>query len=141
MTNATHKNRLSHLVPGSLAEVDNLVEQFFGHTGSWASAWRAPASLWEADDRLHLELDAPGVARDGVDVTFDKGVLTVKLDRPAPEDRKYHHNERGFGSLKRTVALPDTVDAETLEAELKDGVLHVSIEKRPEAQPKRVELK
>ncbi|MEM6330215.1 MAG: Hsp20/alpha crystallin family protein [Planctomycetota bacterium] len=129
------------MVPGSLAEVDNLVEHFFGHPSSWSAGWQAGASLWEADDRLHLDIDAPGVAREGVDVTYDKGVLTVKLDRPAPEGRKFHHNERGFGSVSRSVSLPETVDPDTIEADLTDGVLHISIAKTPEAQPRKIELR
>ena len=141
MPSYTQKNRLRHLLPQTLADVDSFVEQIFTQANTWSNSLRAPASLWEADDRLHLEFDAPGVSRDAVDVEFDKGVLTVRLERPAPEDRKYHHNERGFGTLSRSVSLPETVDADTLEAQLKDGVLHVSIAKRPEAQPKKVELK
>ena len=141
MTSSTQKNRLRQLVPGALAEVDNLFDQFFGPASEWTTNWRAPASLWEADDRLHLEVDAPGVAKDAADVTYDKGVLTVRLERKAPEGRKFHHNERGFGSLTRTLTLPETVDPDSIEAELTDGVLHVSIAKTPEAQPKKIELR
>lgn len=141
MSTKTHRNRLRSLSPSQFTGFDNLVEQVFGQANDWASAWRTPASLWEAEDHLHLEIDAPGVAKDAVDVTFDKGVLTVKLERPQPEDRKYYHNERTFGSVSRSVTLPDTVDPESIEAQLNDGVLRVSIAKLPEAQPKKIELK
>ena len=141
MSRTVPKNRLRHLVPTSLSEVDNLFEQVFGAAQSLTNNWRAAASLWEADDRFHLEIDAPGVHREGADVTFDKGVLTVKLDRPAPEGRNYHHSEQGYGEVTRTLTLPETVDPDTIEAELKDGVLHVSIAKLPEKQPKKIELK
>ncbi|MEN1680897.1 MAG: Hsp20/alpha crystallin family protein [Planctomycetota bacterium] len=141
MTNATHRNRLRQCASSPLSEVDSLVQQFFGPVASVTTGWRAPASVWEAEDRLHVEVDAPGVARDGAEVTYDKGTLTVTLKRSRPEGREYHHNERGFGELTRTLALPDTVDPDSLEAELTDGVLHVSVAKRPEALPKRVELK
>jgi len=135
------KNRLRQLVPSSLSEVDNLFEHVFGAAQALTNNWRAAASLWEADERFHLEIDAPGVSRDGVEVTFDKGVLTVNLNRPAPEGRNYHHNEQGYGEVSRTLTLPETVDPETIEAELNDGVLHVSIAKLPEKRPRKIELK
>lgn len=141
MANVTPKNRLRQFAPSPLAEVDNLFQHFFGPTVASAVGWQAPASVWEDDNRLHVEVDAPGVNRDAVEVTFDKGTLTLALDRTAPEGRSYYHNERGFGKLTRTLALPDTVDPESIDAELTDGVLHVSIGKRPEAQPKKIELK
>ncbi|MEM9187407.1 MAG: hypothetical protein AAGB00_13020, partial [Planctomycetota bacterium] len=85
MAYTAHKNRLRQFAPSPLADVDNLFQHFFGPSVASAVGWRAPASVWEADDRLHVEIDAPGVPRDGVEVTFDKGTLTVELNRPAPE--------------------------------------------------------
>lgn len=143
MSTTNQKNRLTNLFPANLSDVDNLFTQVFGPTSGAAGSprWQAPASLWESEDRLHLEIDAAGVTRDGVDVTFDKGVLSVTLDRPRHEDRQYWHNERAFGAVTRSVTLPDTVDPESIEAELTDGVLSVSIAKVPEAQPRKIELK
>ena len=91
---------------------------------------------------FHIELDAPGVAKEDVDLTFDKGTLQVSLERKVPEgDRTNWHNERGFGKVTRSVSLPDTVDPATIAAELTNGVLHVTITKRPESQPKKIEVK
>lgn len=142
MQNATHKNRLSEVFPGSLSEVDTLFNQFFGQgpVNRGLAAWRAPASLWEENERYYIEVDAPGVSRESADVTFDKGVLSITLER-ATGEQKYHHNERGFGKVTRTITLPDTVDPESIEAELVDGVLKVSIAKTPESQPRKIELK
>ena len=104
--------------------------------------WRAPASIWEAENAFHIELDAPGVAKEDVELTFDKGTLQITLERKVPEgDRTNWHNERGFGKVTRSVSLPDTVDPSTITAELANGVLHVTITKRPEAQPKKIEVK
>lgn len=143
MANTTPKNRLSELLPTGLANVDGLFEHLFGPQASrpYTTSWGAPASVWEAEDRVHIEIDAPGVAKDHVEVTFDQGQLSISVQRQSPEGRRYWHNERGYGKVTRTVQLPDTVDADSLEAELTDGVLQVSVAKRPEAQPKRVELK
>jgi len=140
MSTTLQKNRLGQLFPGSLPEFDNLFNHFF--RGEEVAMWRAPASIWEADNTFHIELDAPGVAKENVELTFDKGALQITLERKVPEgDRTNWHNERGFGKVTRSVSLPDTVDPETISAELVSGVLHVTITKLPEAQPKRIDVK
>ena len=104
--------------------------------------WRAPASIWEADNTFHIEVDAPGVKKEDVELTFDKGALQITMERKAPEgERTSWHNERGYGKVSRSVSLPETVDPETITAELTNGVLHVTITKLPEAQPKKIDVK
>jgi HSP20 family protein len=140
MNNALQKNRLGGLLPSSLPEFDNLFNHFF--RPEEVAMWRAPASIWEADNMYHIEVDAPGVAKEDVELTFDKGSLQITLERQAPEgERTNWHNERGYGKVSRSVSLPDTVNPETITAELTGGVLHVTITKRPEAQPKKIEVK
>jgi HSP20 family protein len=140
MNNTLQRNRLGGLLPTSMPEFDKLVNQFF--RSDEVALWRAPASIWEADNTFHLELDAPGVAKEDVELTFEKGNLLITLDRKAPEgERTYWHNERGYGKVSRSVSLPDTVDPESISAELTNGVLHVSVTKKPEAQPKRIDVK
>ena len=134
------KNRLGQLFPGNLREFDNLFHQFA--RAEQAGGWRAPASIWEVTDTYHLELDAPGVQKEDVELTFDKGTLQVTLERKAPEgERTNWHNERSYGKVTRSVSLPDTVDPNSITAELTGGVLHVTITKRPESQPKKIEVK
>ena len=104
--------------------------------------WHAPASIWEAESTFHVEVDAPGVAKEDVDLTFDKGTLQIGSGTQGPEgERTNWYNERGFGKVTRNVSLPDTVDPSTITAELTSGVLHVTINKRPESQPKKIEVK
>jgi HSP20 family protein len=140
MNAALQKNRLGDLLPAGLPEFDNLFNHFF--RAEEVAMWRAPASIWEADNNFHIEIDAPGVTGEGVELTFDKGTLQITLERKGPEgERTNWHNERGYGKVSRTVTLPETVDPETIEAELNNGVLHVSITKLPQAQPKRIDVK
>lgn len=145
MTKSTHSNRLNQLLPASLAEVDSVLNHLF--TGPVTSAvtraaWTAPASLWEAGDRLHVALDVPGVNQDAIEVTVENGQLTVTVERNAGEEPPtYLYNERRFGKVTRSLDLPDTVDPESIEAELKNGVLYVSVAKRPETQPRKIEVR
>ena len=138
--NAVQRNRVGQLFPGGFREFDNLVNHFLHSEG--ALKWHAPASIWDVENTFHFEVDAPGVAKEDVDLTFDKGTLQISLERKLPEgDRRNWHNERGFGKVTRSVSLPDTVDPSTITAELTSGVLHVTITKRPESQPKKIEVK
>jgi HSP20 family protein len=140
MSNVAQKNRLGHLLSAGLPEFDNLFNQFF--RGEEVAMWRAPASIWEADNTFHIEVDAPGVKKEDVELTFDKGTLQVSLERKAPDgERTNWHNERGYGKISRSVSLPETVDPETITAELTNGVLHVTITKLPEAQPKKIDVR
>ena len=140
MATALQKNRLNHLLPAGFPEVDSLFNHFF--RPEEVAMWRAPASIWEADNMFHIEMDAPGVTKDDVELTFDKGALQISLERRAPEGERTHwHNERGYGKISRSVSLPDTVDPNTITAELTNGVLHVTITKLPEAQPKKIDVK
>jgi len=106
----------------------------------WAvGPWLAAASLWEDADHFYTEIDVPGVALVDIALTVDKGVLHVTAERKAPtEERTYWHQERGYGQVERTVQLPETVDAEKIEAELVAGVLKIKLAKRAEAQPKKI---
>jgi HSP20 family protein len=123
-----------------MPEFDTLFNQFFRSEGG--VSWHAPVSIWEADNTFHVEADAPGVTKEDVEITFDKGTLQISLERKAPEgDRTNWHNERGYGKVSRSFSLPDTVDPNTITAELTNGVLQVTIAKLPEAQPKKIDVK
>jgi HSP20 family protein len=140
MHQASHRNRLGRRMSAGLPELDTLFNQFFRSEG--ATTWHAPVSIWEAENTFHVEVDAPGVTKEDVEITFDKGTLQVSLERKSPEgERTSWHNERGYGKVSRSFSLPDTVDPNTITAELTNGVLHVTITKLPEAQPKKIDVR
>ena len=86
MSIATQKNRLGNLFTGGLPEFDNLFNHFF--RAEEVAMWRAPASIWEADNTFHIEVDAAGVLKEDVELTFDKGTLQITLERKAPEGER-----------------------------------------------------
>ncbi|MGL4514014.1 MAG: Hsp20/alpha crystallin family protein [Lacipirellulaceae bacterium] len=142
---STSANRVGQLLPGSLTDVDSLLSHFFPSPSALRNvpaSWSAPASVWEADDRLFVEVDAPGVLPEHVEVTFENGQLSVSLKRSAGEPAPtFAYNERRFGDVTRTLSLPDTVDPNSIDAKLNAGVLRVEIAKRPETQPRKIEVK
>jgi HSP20 family protein len=80
--------------------------------------------------------------RDDLEVVVHQGSLRIWGERKSTEDnRNYWYNERNFGRFERLITLPDAVNSETIEAEMRDGILSVKLMKRPEAQPKKIAIK
>ena len=136
--------------PQTVREMDQVLDHFFGGVnggggngnGESASRVFAPASLWEEEGRWCVEFDLPGVTQEDIDVTLEKNALKLTAERREAEgERKYWHQERSFGKVERLITLPETVDPERIEAELKDGVLRLYLAKKPELQPKKIQVK
>ena len=87
----------------------------------------------------------PGVDPATVDVQLEKGVLTIagerRIDRPGQDAKTtLHIDERFAGRFRRVVTLPDDIDPSAVQAKCRDGVLHVSIQRRAAAQPRRIAI-
>lgn len=132
----------SFAVPRGLGR---LLDQFFRNDAGpapIARGWMATANLWEDENAFHVEVDFPGVKRDDIDLVVEKDLLRIKAQRKLPEgERKYWHQERGYGEVERVITLPETVNPEQIEATLTEGVLHVTLGKRPEDQPRKIVVK
>jgi HSP20 family protein len=141
---ALSSSRWQNVFPKSLEaarDVNQLFDAFF-QNGASGRTWFAAAALWEANDGFYVDVEMPGVQREDIEITLEKNVLNVAAERKTPEDeRTYWHNERGYGKVERSISLPESVDPESIEAELRDGVLHLKLSKRPETLPKKVEIK
>lgn len=108
-------------------------------TGS--SNWTPGATIWEDEGGYHVELDLPGVSRDDLDVTMEEGRLVISAKREFNvENRRVVHNERRFGEVARSIQLPESIDPESIEASLDNGLLRVDLSKRPEVLPRKIEV-
>jgi HSP20 family protein len=92
---------------------------------------------------LEIYAYAPGVDPATLEVHLERGLLTVAGERksPLPEsDSKtaVHINERFEGRFRRVLTLPDDADPEQVDAKLRDGVLHITVQRRASAQPRRI---
>jgi HSP20 family protein len=112
-----------------------------------ASGTRAPLGMpldvYRGEDgSYHVEADLPGVDPDSVEVTVERGALTINAER-TPRYREGEQvivAERPQGSFTRQLSLGEGVDSENLSAEYADGVLHVIIPASPQTQPRRVQI-
>lgn len=103
-----------------------------------------PVNLWEDDNNLYVESELPGLALSDLELhVTGENQLSIKGERKRPESAQgtWHRQERGFGSFARVVELPSLVDSSRVTAEFKNGVLLVTLPKRAEAKPRRIEVK
>lgn len=142
MNDCTKKNRLQDLVPGSWNDFDSLLSQVLAPTVTrTVRGVRAPLSFWEADDAYHVELDVPGVSKDDIELTFERGTLQIVAERKEFDgERKGLHEERVYGKVSRSLSLSESVDPDSITAELNNGVLHVTVAKVAEVQPKKINI-
>ena len=97
----------------------------------------------ERKDAYLVRADVPGLGEGDVDVTVTGNVVTVAGKREAEQTQEgqwYHASERSFGAFSRTLTLPDSANLDELSANLKNGVLTLHIPKRPEVQPRKINL-
>jgi HSP20 family protein len=98
-------------------------------------------------DAVEIFAFAPGIDPKSLDVSVDKGLLTIAGQRKGsvPDDRKQKLNvysrERAEGEFRRVVSLPDDADPDRVNATYRNGVLHISIQKREASRPRRIEVK
>ncbi|MBR4834017.1 MAG: Hsp20/alpha crystallin family protein [Thermoguttaceae bacterium] len=101
--------------------------------------------VWETPDEYFVEVAAPGLAQEAVDVTLAGSELTIVLQREkkaeaAEKQGRYWRRERSQGASTFVVSFPSAVDAERVEARLERGVLLVQIPKREKARVKKIEI-
>jgi HSP20 family protein len=103
----------------------------------------AHADVHETDDAIRVELDLPGYASDSISIQFEKDLLTIEADRKREpnQDKSLIVAERGFGKVRRTFALKVPVDGERIAADYDRGVLTVTLPKRADVKPRKIEVK
>jgi len=125
-------------------EMDHLLGGLFGlpRDGVFPPVPRnQPAvTVWEQDDSLTVELEVPGVKKDQVDLSVVGKELSIRVNRQEgdPEGVVYHRRERPMGSFSRVLSLPAEVDSNRVGAELRDGVLTITLPKAESAKPRKI---
>ena len=106
-------------------------------------SWIPHVDVHEEAERFVVAVDLPGVDGKNIEITADKGVLTIKGERQSEKKSSkdgYERVERASGTFLRRFTLPESVDAEAIKASHVNGVLEISIPKRPTEQPRRIEI-
>ncbi len=107
------------------------------------SKWAPEVDIYESEKEIVLKADLPGVNLDDVDIRVENNTLTVQGERKfekAVNGDNYNRVERTYGAFARTFTLPNTVNAEKIEAAYDNGVLNITLPKREEARPKQIKV-
>jgi HSP20 family protein len=98
----------------------------------------------EDGDHIYVEADLPGFNKDEVDITLENSTLTIAAEHKAETQSKksgdYLLNERRYSRFLRSFTVPPTVDEGSVQANLKDGVLTITLNKREETKPRKIKV-
>jgi HSP20 family protein len=123
---------------------DPLRETQGWHQGDQRYAFVPAFEILERKDGYVFKADMPGIREEDLDINLTENRLTVSGKRESeysPDDgATYFARERSYGAFTRAFTLPEGVDGDKVQAELKHGVLTLTIPKKPEVQPKRIQI-
>ncbi len=142
---AHHKHYYKPFQPWSVQhsffdEVNRLFERGSANDAA-AADWAPGVDIDEHADKFVLTVDVPGIDPSSIEITLEKGVLTLAGSRaasPKQEGVERRRTERVAGRFQRRFTLPDTADSDAVSATGKHGVLEVVIPKRAQVQPRRI---
>lgn len=108
-----------------------------------SSDWAPVVDIHEDKESFTFDVEAPGVDKADFDVKVEDNILSIKGERKShteDKDKTFYRVERSYGSFMRSFSLPETADAEKVNAEYKNGVLHIKIGKKETAKPKKIDV-
>ncbi|EPX75764.1 Hsp20/alpha crystallin family protein [Salipiger mucosus] len=103
--------------------------------GTRVSDWLSPASDASSDDKAYrIAVELPGVSEDDIELNVEDGMLSVSGEKSETREDKgetWYFSEREYGSFRRSFRLPGDADADKAEAHVKDGVLEITVPRKP----------
>ena len=148
-----HRGQQQQYDPYEVAqrEFDGILNRFFGgrETNGGGQYMLAPYGVDVREDADHIYVDAelPGFKKEDVDITLENQTLTItaqrKDERTEGDPNKkgdYLLRERRYSRFQRSFTLPPTVDEQSVQAKLNDGMLTVTLNKREETKPRKVQV-
>jgi HSP20 family protein len=126
-------------------EMSRLMNTVTGGNGDThlTRTWVPAVDVWETENELVYAFDLPGIPEDNISVEFDDGALLVTGERERTQETsndRFYRFERRFGTFSRTIALPHGVSEDSINAEYKNGVLEVHVQKPEQPKPRRIQI-
>jgi HSP20 family protein len=127
-------------------EMESLWSQLTGEPDGILFRGRIMPSLdmSETPSTVEVRIDVPGMKTEDIDIQLASGVLTISGERKEEKEEKtktFHRSERHYGSFSRSVTLPSAVAEDKVDAQYRDGVLTVSMQKTEEAKSRKIKVK
>ncbi len=144
MTNGTYGHPMQDMLNLRKAMSQLLEESFVTPAATRRGQGFVPAmDVSETQEAFVVELAAPGLRTEDLEITLENSVLTIKGEiRQEPSDtkRQYRRVERRYGSFSRTLTLPTTVKGDAISATLEHGILRLDIPKAEEVKPRKINV-
>ncbi|OKK17235.1 heat-shock protein Hsp20 [Streptomyces sp. CB00455] len=124
-------------------EMDRIVQQLSGTSGTWSKPSVMPMDAYREGDVYVIAFDLPGVSTEAIDIDVERNMLTVKAERrpAAKADRvQMELSERPLGVFSRQIVLADTLDTEHIQADYDAGVLTLRIPIAERAKPRKISI-
>ncbi len=124
-------------------DLNRLFDDRFGRGVNGWSAWSPAADLYETNDEFVLRMGLPGFDPEAIDITVERGILTVSGQRTRDEREEqysYHVREHTYDRFTRSFSLPSTVNADDVRADFHHGMLVVTLPKASEAKPRKIAI-
>jgi HSP20 family protein len=132
-------------------EMDQTFERFFNEPWGLiepkalrSEGWFPPLDVSETDNAVTIRAEIPGIAAKDLDISVSGTTLSISGQKEEHEENKeenFYRSERRFGSFRRVVELPDTIDADKVTAESDNGVVTIQVAKKPGVRPRKVEVR
>ncbi len=112
---------------------------------SWfeGAMWEPAIDLVDKKDNLIAKVELPGVDKKDVKISLTENNLTIQGEIKKEEETKkenYYYRERAYGNYARTISLPAEIDKEKISARFKNGILEITMPKKPEVKPKEITI-
>lgn len=140
-------NEPSSLLRQFTSEIDRLFDQDWaglGPAAPYVGEWAPAVDVREEDNQYVIQADVPGMKPEDLEVTLDNGVLTIRGERTEERDNStegVRHVERAYGSFVRRFSLPEAINDEDVDARVDQGVLTLTIKKKQEGRPRKIEVR
>ena len=124
-------------------EMNRLHDHFFSGRGLTKQAFQVAVDIREEDDAFFVDAEVPGLAAEDVHIDVEKNVLTIRGERKVEKEEiedTYRRVERQYGSFTRSFTLPETVDADSISADLNNGVLALRLPKKEAPTPRSISV-
>ncbi|HSR70348.1 MAG TPA: Hsp20/alpha crystallin family protein [Acidobacteriota bacterium] len=121
---------------------DEAIGNFFNRSFPEVSrGWRPAVDVAEDANSMTFTAEVPGFEKNDINISVEDGVLSISGERSLErKDDEYHRIERRYGRFERNFTLPRNVDPEKISANLKNGLLMLTLPKREEAKPKQIDI-
>lgn len=129
---------------GLMEELNQFFDGFEAPNASRENVYTPPVEITESDEYYALSLEVPGLKKEDLKIELDANVLTVSGERKraanSGKGERVQLLERNYGFFKRSFTLPNTIDADKVEAVCEDGILQIVLPKVQAARPRKIEI-